>query len=273
MLDCLIIVAWIIFILGFFYKQSAVHDFRINQANIPLRVNGGLKEREKGVEKEEGLDDLWKENIPLVIRRLPRLSLWTHRDIIERECYDRIPLFQAQTLRGWLQHTESDVVCPWQKRTDQAEALAKVSGISVWHRTHLRPLFSGVGAMRLLRYQAWAGRVGVRRTYASWTCILPTEEDIIVTIFPETMEPYLPIEWKGGFPGEWTRRDTPFAGDIKYMDVVVRAGTCFFLPPHWYMSWVSARGANGEESHGSIPMVFTILYHSPVSWMAEKMAG
>ena len=93
---------------------------------------------------------------------------------------------------------------------------------------------------------------------------MPAEGDIIVTIFPETMEPYLPTDWRGSLPGTWTRRDTPFAGDIKYMDVVVRAGTCLFLPPHWYVSWV------GKEGH-PLPMVFTVSYHSPVSWVAERM--
>ena len=218
MLDWLLIVicAWILFTLGFFYKQSAIHEFRINQANVPtLREKGRIMGRGQsggagagGEEKEESVDDLWRESIPLVLRGLPRSSLWTRNDLRERECYDRVPLFHGQTLGGWLQtvSSELEVVCPWQRRTDKAEALANVSGVSVWYQTHLYPLFGGVGTLRKLCYQAWMGRVGLRRTYASWTCILPTDGDIIVTLFPETMEPYLPVEWRGGFPHEWTDR-------------------------------------------------------------------
>lgn len=268
MVEGLLLVVVVLLILGFFYKQSAVHEFRINQGNVPMQKGVGVGGvGVGGEEKGETLADLWKERVPLVIRGLPRLSLWTASDVAERVCYDRVPLFQGgMTVREWMALNLASVeVCPWQGRVDQAEALARVSGISIWCRTHLHSLLDPWGSfLRLVRYQAWAGNMGVRRTYASWTCILPAEGDIVVTVFPETMEPYLPAEWRGGFPGGWTRKDTPFAGDIKYMDVVVRAGTCFFLPPHWYVSW---------SSTGKVmPMVFTVLYHSPVSWLAEKLS-
>lgn len=264
MLDWFIIGVLVILILGFFYKQSAIHEFRINQGNASSK---------------ELLQELWAERVPLVIRELPRLSLWTREDVMGRACYDSVPLFQEQTLAGWVGQLKGEgqegqegqeghgVICPWQGREDHAEKLAAVSGISIWCKTHLHPLFGAGWRLRWLRYRAWAGSFGLQRLYASWTCILPAEGDILVTVFPETMEPYLPSEWRGGFPGTWTRRDTPFVEDIKYMDIVVRAGTCLFLPPHWYASWI------GKEGGKVVPMVFTIAYHSPVSWAAEKISG
>ena len=261
MLDWVILIVLVILILGFFYKQSAVHEFRINQGDVSSK--GALHE-------------LWSERVPLVIRGLPRLTLWTQEDVQQRACYDRIPLFKEQTLAGWIRgmrgegggegEREGGVICPWQGRADQASRLASVSGISIWSATHLHPLLGAGWRLRGIQYHAWAGGVGLRRLYASWTCILPAEGEILVTLFPETMEPFLPAEWKGGIPSTWTRRDTPFVGDIKYMDVVVRAGTCLFLPPHWYVSWVGKEGC-------SLPMVFTVSYHSPVSWVAERMKG
>ncbi len=274
MLDWFIIILLVALIFGFFYKQSAIHEFRINQGNASSK---------------ESLQELWAERVPLVIRGLPPLSLWTREDVLGRPCYDRVPLFQDQTLAGWIQGLGGEqrrggeherrgehergaeqegerVICPWQGRDDHAEKLAAVSGISIWCKTHLHPLFGAGWRLRWLRYRAWVGSMGLRRLYASWTCIIPAEGDIVVTVFPETMEPYLPSEWRGGFPGSWTRRDTPFVGDIKYMDIVIRAGTCLFLPPHWYVSWI------GKEE-GVVPMVFTIAYHSPVSWAAEKISG
>lgn len=265
MLDWVFITGLVILILGFFYKQSAVHEFRINQGEMSSK---------------DTLHELWEERVPLVIRGLPRLSLWTHDDVIERPCYEKVSLFQDQTLAGWIQGVgrggasgaasaeegEQTLICPWQGREDQAKTLARVSGIPLWCKTHLHPLLGKGWRLRWIQYYAWAGSVGLRRLYASWTCILPAEGEILVTIFPETMEPYLPPEAHGTFPSTWTRRDTPFVGDIKYMVVVVRAGTCLFLPPHWYVSWV------GKEGH-PLPMVFTVSYHSPISWVAEKIGS
>lgn len=256
MLDWVFIVGLAIVILVFFYKQSAVHEFRINQGEAT---------------SQEALHELWRENVPLVIRGMPRLSLWTRDDVTIRPCYERVSLFKEQTLVEWIQEKEKEtkegevnLICPWQNRDDHATTLARISGFPLWCMNHLHPLLGRGWRFRWIHYHAWAGSVGLRRLYASWTCILPAEGEILVTIFPETMEPYLPADSAGTFPATWTRRDTPFVGDIKYMVVVVRAGTCLFLPPHWYVSWV------GREGH-PLPMVFTVSYHSPISWVAEKI--
>lgn len=255
MLEWIIVGIWIIAVAWFFYRQ-AIHEFRINQVNASQRSS---------------LLELWKERVPLVIRELPRMPLWTRADVLERTCYERLAVFRDQTLVDWIRDAPVDGVCPWQGEETVATAIASVTGIPIWAKQHLQPLLGdGISQWKIPRYSAWAGRVGVRRTYASWTCILPTEGHIVVSLFPETMEMYLPAGWKGGFPTEWSKRDTPFVGDIKYMDVVVRTGTCLFLPPHWFVSWRKAETGKAEEKTEGIPMVYTVAYHSPVSWMAER---
>jgi hypothetical protein len=250
MLEWIIIGIWIIAVTWFFYKQ-AIHEFRINQVNASQR---------------DALLELWKERVPLVIRELPRISLWTRSDVIERPCYERLAIFRDQTLPGWIQGAPGDAICPWQEDEGTAMTVAGVTGIPIWATSHLHPLLGGGFAQwKIIRYHAWVGRVGIHRTYASWTCILPTEGDIVVTLFPETMEMYLPPGWKGGFPTEWSKRDTPFVEEIKYMDVVVRTGTCLFLPPHWFVSWC------GHEKEVGPPMVYTVAYHTPVSWVAGRL--
>lgn len=258
MLEWIIVGIWLLAATWFFYKQ-AIHEFRINQANASSRAS---------------LLELWKERVPLVIRELPRMSLWTSSDVMERSCYEHLAIFHDQTLPGWVQTggRTSDAICPWQGDDGVAERIAAVTGIPIWAKPHLHPLLGeGLAQWKMIRYHAWAGRVGVRRTYASWTCVLPTEQDIVVTLFPATMEMYLPPGWKGGFPTEWSKRDTPFVRDIKYMDVVIRAGTCLFLPPHWFISWKAHHEEEGQEKEASLPMVYTVSYHSPVSWMAERL--
>lgn len=245
---------WIIAVSWFFYRQ-AIHEFRVNQANASQRSS---------------LLELWKERVPLVIRELPRMSLWTRSDVLERPCYECLAVFRDQTLPGWIEGSlasSESAICPWQVNEKIAESIAAVTGISIWAKQHIHPLLGdGLAQWKMVRYSAWAGRMGLRRTYASWTCILPTEGDLLVTLFPETMEMYLPSGWKGGDPTQWSKRDTPFVGDIKYMDIVVRAGTCLFLPPHWFVSW---KGMDESE----MPMVYTLSYHSPVSWLAERIGA
>jgi hypothetical protein len=256
MLEWLGIIVLVGLILVFFYRQE-IPEFRINQANASQRTE---------------ILELWKEHVPLVIRELPRMSLWTREDVMERPCYEQVPLFKDQSLAEWIRSVSpkgeggegesgvvaSEVRCPWY--SPQAERIAGVTGISIWAKQYLHPLLCSFWYMA--RYHSWAGSVGVHRTYASWTCILPVEGDIVVTIFPGSMEQYLPVEWKGSFPSKWTKRDTPFVGDIKYMDIVVRPGTCLFLPPHWFVSWSSS----------TMSMVYTVSYHTPISLVAFRLA-
>ena len=211
-----------------------------------------------------------------VIREWPSLTIWSYEDVITRPCYEQLSLFKEKTLVEWLKEVRSSpsVICPW--RYEEAEKIAKVSGISIWAKKHVQPVVEtglwkgGQGWWNRTYYYAWAGNRGAHRSYAIWTCILPVEEEIMVTIFPERMEPYLPVEWKGTFPSDWTRRDTPFVEEIKYMDIVVRPGTMLCLPPHWFVSWRRKEQEQEQESH--IPMVYTIDYHSPISLFAFHMS-
>ena len=261
MLDWIGVGLFIFLILTFFYKQ-ATHEFRINQANYSQKGSGSLVE-------------LWKERVPVVIREIPKPKTWLYEDVISRSCYQHLPLFQEKSLVEWIKEVASydGVVCPW--RYQEAEKIAKVSGISIWGKKHLQPIMDdgallpwGWGWWNHANYYAWAGNRGLHRTYATWTCILPVEDEIVVTIFPERMESYLPQEWMGAFPSEWTKRDTPFVDEIKYMDIVVRPETMLCLPPHWFLSW---RRKDGEKKN-QLPMVYTIGYHNPISLFAFHMA-
>jgi hypothetical protein len=245
MLEIIFVILLCFMIFTFFYKQ-AIHEFRINQVNI---------------NQKEVMVELWKERVPLIIRGLPRNPLWTRDDVLQRACYQTVSIFTDYSFMDWIKAGNAGTVCPWEY--EQAEKIARLSGIGIWAKQHVEPLLSAWGLIP--RYEAWAGSVGLHRTYASWTCILPVEGDIIVTIFPETMEKYLPSGWRRTFPRGWTKSDTPFVSDIKYMDIVVRAGTALFMPPHWYVSWTST------DVSSVLPMVFSLSYHSPISLIAFHM--
>lgn len=243
MLEFILIIGVIWLILTFFYKQ-AVCEFRINQLEWA---------------KREDIRPLLHESIPLVIRGLPPLACWSRQDVMTRDCYTNLPLFQEMNLAEWMQGAPADTGCPW--RYAQAEQIAAASGLSVWATKWLHPaILSPV--MKLWwrpRYHCWAGKMGLQRTYAMWTCILPVDGEIVVSIMPETVESALPTHWAGCVPSELTAKDTPFLADVKYMDVVLRPGHALMMPPHWFMSWTGKK---------DIPMVCTVSYHSPISALA-----
>ena len=245
----IIILGVIFLILLFFYKQ-AICEFRINQMEWSQQPH---------------LLDLLSEKVPLVIRSIPLSACWTHNDVTARECYTALPLFQETTLPQWLAQATPETVCPW--KYAQAEQIAAVSGLPVWAKKTLHPSFvSPLWSYWMMpRYHCWAGKVGLRRTYATWTCILPVETEIVVTILPETAESCLPAAWPGCFPHQLTNKDTPFVADLKYMDIIVRPGNCLVMPPHWFVSW---SGAEGSKSADGVPSVCTVSYHTPISLLA-----
>jgi hypothetical protein len=247
----LLIVLWVI--LTFFYKQ-AICEFRLNQlewANV-----------------RETLPDLMQEKAPIVLRGITQPTIWTKEDVLLRDSYGSIPLFKEMTLMDWIRDSQPVAACPWTDR--DAERIAARSGLTVWAEKTLHTAFMSNALSRAWihpRYYCWAGEVGLHRTFAMWTVILPVDGSIQVTIMPETMDAYLPAPplRQGCHPSRLTRRDTPFVGDLKFMDVIVRPGTCLIMPPHWFVSWT----AHDTEK---LPMVCTVAYHTPISWLAYRLA-
>jgi len=238
MLEIILIIGIVFLILTFFYKQ-AVCEFRINQIEWSQRDN---------------LSSLLNEKVPAVLRSIPSATFWTHDDILARPCFKDIPIFQETTLTDWISTSTPDSLCPW--KYPQAETIAKISGINVWANKWINPTVINP----LLKF--WAGNIGLRKTFATWTCLFPVDGEIILTIMPETVQQSLPADWVGCFPANLTTKDTPFVGDLKFIDIILRPGNCVFMPAHWFVSWTTTEKAN------KAPMVCTISYHTPVSLLA-----
>lgn len=249
MLEIFLIFSVILLVLTFFYKQ-AVCEFRINQINWDQR---------------EKINGLITEKVPLVIRKIPSATFWTHQDVSVRPCYNSIPIFREMSLAQWLKNTNSATVCPW--NYFEAEAVANKSGISVWSERWLNPLLINpfIKFWTKAKYYCWSGNVGLRKTFAPWTCLFPVDGEIIVSILPENSQPFLPGNWVGTFPSQLTIRDTPFIGDLKFIDIILRPGNCLLMPAHWFWSWSSSSDANKSA------MACTIAYHTPISSAAFKL--
>jgi len=246
MLEIILLVTVFFVILTFFYKQ-AICEFRINQLEWAQR---------------DTLRELFSEKVPVVVRSIPSAMFWTRADVLQRPCFQSLPIFQGTTLTEWIAKAKPDAVCPW--RYAQAETVALASGLPIWASKWLNPsvIHPALTWWMTTRYHCWAGAMGLRRTLATWTCLFPVEGELLVTIMTENIESSLPPQWVNCFPAQLTAKDTPFVADIKYMDIVLRPGTCLFLPAHWFVSWTGTREST------VLPMACTISYHTPISLMA-----
>jgi len=243
MLEALLIIGVLFIILTFFYKQAS-SEFRMNQLEWTQR---------------EHMRPVLHEKVPLIVRNIPPIPFWTTEDVLTRPCYE-LPLFNEMSLVEW-RKTSTGAPCPW--KYTHAEQIATVAGLHVWAEKWMNPsvLSPYLKGWWHPRYHCWAGNKGLHRTYATWTCILPIEGELLVSILPEKVEASLPQPWAGCFPSELTAKDTPFVGDISFMDIVLRPGHALFMPAHWFVCWV------GNKSVAT-PMVATISYHSPISLLA-----
>lgn len=246
MLEIILIIGVLFLVLTFFYKQ-AICEFRINQIEWSQRNN---------------MTELLNEKIPLVIRTIPVANFWTHTDTNIRQCFRDIPIFHETTLVDWLSTSDSNSVCPW--KFPQAEIIASVSGIDIWAKKWINSLIISplLRFWMFPKYHCWAGAIGLRKTYASWTCIFPVDGEIILTIMPETVESSLPSAWPGCFPASITVKDTPFVADLKFLDIILRPGKCLFMPAHWFVAWAAT------DKCDVTPMVCTISFHTPISYLA-----
>jgi hypothetical protein len=252
----LFFIAMIVFlILTFFYKQS-IHEFRINQVDWI---------------KRDTVQPLLQERVPLVIRGIPSTTCWSLNDVLARDGYTQLPIFKEYSLRDWIVQQEKNkgtlLSCPW---TDsQSEQIARLSGISIWadrwiNESLVHPLLASWWISP--RYSCWTGKKGLFKTYGVSTCIFPVEGEILVSILPQNMKNHLPTQWAGKMPNEITMKDTPFFADLKYMDILLRPGTCLIMPPHWFVSW-------SPHDSTSFPMVCSIAYHTPISRLSYQMAA
>ena len=235
-------------ILTFFYKQ-AVYEFRINQIEWSQR---------------EGLDKLLTEKVPAIIRDVPRVAFWTHEDVMMRDAYSLVRVFEETPLSDWLVRTKRDEECPWE--AEHGRSLASVAGIEVWAERELHPLVKSnplLSAWYWPEASCWSGGFGLWKTRAPWTCIFVTEGAIQVNVMPGKYEKSLPVAWQGMHLDKITAHDTPFAADLKFLDIVLRPGHCLFLPAHWYASWSVLEGSE------VCPMVCKVEYHTPVSQFAR----
>jgi hypothetical protein len=151
---------------------------------------------------------------------------------------------------------------------ERRELLAKELSINVWAEHTWLPKFSQttwVGWMvGCVQTEVILGGMGMWKTCAKYTAIMPTEGTYVVSILSKESESFLPAKWKYRYPGSLSPNDTPLVSDLKYMDIIVRPGTMICFPPHHI---ISIQPKNDDFSAAAI-----VEYHEPVTLLAKSFS-
>ena len=236
LLQIVAIIAVLFFISVIFYKYNPVSlkDIRLIQLEW---------------EQIDTWPELRTENQPVIIRGSPtgNSPVWTAADLETRNIED-IPVHYG---------------------TPTAYSTASHHFVTKWINTWLPKTFHSSPVMEKIlpvSTQAITGQQVINKTTASWTNIMPTDSTLIVSIANPSCEEFLPTTWRNKdnqyYLTSLSKFDTPFVGEIKYIDIKLRPGTLLSIPCHWFFSIQSE-----EES----PHIIVSECHTPVSYFASKI--
>jgi len=233
----------------FFYKQTNT-DFHI------------LQMEESQMEK---LSDLTEERQPVVIRGTAIPHAFTSDSLGKIPRLGDTPI--ATTTLTEILEGRAKLLSdgPPAMTREAAAAFANEISLEIWTKEiwseRLRAT-SYIGWMGTCRTFCGFGGVGLFKTTAMLTLILPTEGIYYASLVPKSKQPYLPKKWQYRFPSSFTMNDTPLVSELQFVDIKLKPGTGLILPPHTYISL---------QSEGSIGLYVIIEYHEPISMLASAV--
>jgi hypothetical protein len=257
MIEVLLVFLVLIFVIMFlFYKhrRSELEILQLESEQIPAQLTELLEELQpvviRGIVPPKGLT---RESL----RKIPRLGDFAVggqplADILETPAM----LFGAGG-------------APTLNFTAREQLSAELA-IDVWANHTWLPILSQatwigpvVGCMRT---EAVLGGLGMIRTTAKITCIMPTEGKYTLSILSRGSEGFLPAAWQYKYPGALTVNDTPLVADLKYLDIILRPGTTVCLPPHCIISMEPVRDSSDMFAFVSVE------YHEPITLLAKSLS-
>jgi len=195
---------------------------------------------------------------------------------VTRESLQKIPRLSdfsvgGQPLAHILEHPEVALSAggiPTIAQTGREE-LAKELAIHVWAEHTWLPILSAStwlgGILGCMRTEVIIGGLGMVRTTAKYTCIMPTEGTYTVSILAKASESFLPTTWQYKYVSSLTLNDTPLVSELKFLDIVLRPGTTLCLPPHCI---VSVEPSTATQFYAFVKME----YHEPITLVAKSFS-
>jgi hypothetical protein len=253
MLEILFIITLIFLISVVFYKQ------RRDSMEI-------LQAEESQIDK---LSELLEEEQPLIIRGISPPKGLT------KEALSKIPRLSTFSVGG--QPLEDVLSTPAilssangapSLSKERREILANELSIKIWADHLWLPRFSSTTwlgwAVGCIYTEAVLGGIGMFKTTAKYTALMPTEGTYHISILSRESERFLPTNWKYKYPGSLTLNDTPLVADLKYTDIILRPGTLICLPPHITVSM--------EPKENDFAAMAIVEYHEPITLLAKSFS-
>lgn len=256
MLEIILFSAIAILILLFFYKQS-VEEYRLNQISFSQAA---------------ALPALLSEKSPIVVLDTPQIPFWNSADLASRPFLAAGRLANGIAIGDAIHLRSEELKTHTLYNKSQAALLGEATGAPVWIQnkwtSHIVPSLLHWASLPVC--SAWFGSRGLQSTTAPWTLLTVSEGTAQVSLLHKKYDTLLPRNWKNRLPTEFSAADTPFLGDIGYIDVILRPGTTLLVPAHWKVSWCCASGsATAAEKSEQVFMLETEFHH-PLSRLVEK---
>jgi hypothetical protein len=253
MLEIFILVL-IIFVIAFLFYKQRRPSMELLQA--------------EGTQMEQ-LPELLEEQQPLIVRGISPPKGLT------KDSLEKVPRLAQFSVGGqplddilknpiMLSGAKGQPVLSQERR----ELLASELSLNVWAEHTWLPKFKPTTwlgwALGSIKSEVLLGGIGMIRTTAIYTCIMPTEGVYTVSILSKDSEPFLPKEWMYKYPGDLSTNDTPLVTDLKYIDVILRPGTLISFPPHFIISV--------KPNQETFTAAAIVEYHEPISLITKSIS-
>ena len=263
----IIFICLLLLIFSVIFYRGAIHEYTILQKN--------WKD-----DKDTKWSELLSERAPLVIREVNKnwVRLWSSErtgkfgwPVIVFDGKENV----RSTWATWLKST-GNAAHKLMNQNDLADAAGlyeKAAEIGLQFR---RPFWiPGSLAIRNIKANVIMPRirsvVGLQKTTAEATCWVATDgAPIRIWIAHEGATKageWLPINPYGRDPWSFKPEETPWISDLKFLEIRLRPGNMFILPPHW---WVALRSDVTDNTQPTIKgsWYWTCEFHSPISWLS-----
>lgn len=243
------------------FYRGAVHEFQILQ---------------KDYEPEMNWSEVLSEELPLVIRGLPRnwIGGWSDRITGKRtwKTVVRDPETGRKMRTSWANFVATPAPRPILVNSDEiSEASRLPHTLSNWRddgfsRWSWLPTPVSVPTPDLLSAAEFRG---VAKTTAEFTALVATDgAPLEIWLAHEgAIPPKVAEDLVGKDPWIQTTNTIPWIDEVKYVEIKLRPGNALVIPRHW---WVALRGAD-DDAAGANTWYWRAEFHTPISLAATAL--
>ena len=240
--------------------RGAIHEFQILQ---------------KDYDEEHNWSELLGEELPLVVRGLPKswLGGWTAKHTGKKTWLTVVRNGGKKFKTTWTNWLTTPAPRPQPESMKEIAAVSRLDhAFSNWTADGFRRwsyLPSSLPTPFVLSEPQY---IGVQKATAEQTVITATDgAPLELWIAHEGAIPAnVADDLAGKDPWTQTTADIPWIGEVKYVEIKLRPGNAVVLPKHW---WWSIRPAASEEKEPHDSWFWVGTLHTPVSWIATKLKG